>query len=160
MQKVLWGDDHWTKLTGAEPGVEVTDDVVYLALPLRNAGAGLAVLQGWFPQMTPRNLQTHPAPDDFRPQARDLYVSPSDVGFWQGALRDRADAMFDALAGLINQREMFAIDLLYSDHEGGQRTISRFTVTPTGRKHRLDLLGRAPLEPRSRGPSLSENPGG
>jgi len=130
VQKIQWGDSHWTRVTGAEAGVEVTDEVVYLVLPLRNAGAGLAVLHGWFPQMSPRGLQEHAAPDAFRPQSRDLYVSPNDVGFWQGALRDPADPTFDIVAKVIEQRELFAIDLLYSDHEGGQRTISRFSVSP------------------------------
>jgi len=130
MQKISWVDNHWTRLSGAEAGVEVTEDVVYLSLPLRNAGAGLAVLQGWFPQLAPRDLRSHAAPEEFRSQSRDLYVSPSDVGFWQGALRDRADPMFDAVAAVVERREVFAIDLLYSDHEGGQRTISRFTATP------------------------------
>ena len=92
MQKIHWGDSHWTKITGAEAGVEVTDDVVYLTLPLRNAGAGLAVLHGWYPADVTAHCPEHAPPEEFRPQSRDLYVSPSDVGFWQGALRDRTDA--------------------------------------------------------------------
>lgn len=130
VQKVLWADGHWSKVPGGQAGVEVTDDVVYLVLPLRNTGAGLAVLHGWFTQTSPRGLQTHAAPDEFRPQTRDLYVAPSDVGFWQGAVRDRADPLFDVIDGVIQRREWFAIDLLYSDHDGGQPTISRFTLTP------------------------------
>jgi hypothetical protein len=132
VQKINWGDDHLTKITGAEAGVELTDDVVYLSLPLRNAGSGLAVLHGWFVQLSPRNLREHAAPEEFRLQTRDLYVSPSDVGFWQGALRDRGETMFDELTALVQRRELFGIDLLYSDHEGGQRTISRFLLTPRG----------------------------
>jgi hypothetical protein len=31
---------------------------------------------------------------------------------------------------LIESRQMFSVDLLYGDHEGGQRTISRFGVIP------------------------------
>jgi hypothetical protein len=132
MQKIFWSDDHLTKITGAEAGVELTDDVVYLSLPLRNAGAGLAVLHGWFVQLSPRGVRGHAEPDEFRLQTRDLYVSPSDVGFWQGALRDRGEAMFDELTAVVQRREVFSIDLLYSDHEGGQRTISRFALTPRG----------------------------
>jgi hypothetical protein len=130
VQKIHWADSHWTRISGSECGVEVTDDVVYLTLPLRNAGAGLAVLHGWHPQTSPFTVRGHAPPEEFRPQTRDLYVSPSDAGFWQGALRDRTDATFDEVAAVIQRRELFAIDLLYSDHEGGQRTISRFTVTP------------------------------
>ena len=35
------------RVPAAPPSVEVVDDVVYLAIALRNVGAGLAVLQGW-----------------------------------------------------------------------------------------------------------------
>jgi hypothetical protein len=130
VQKIHWGDNHLTKITGAEGGVELTDEVVYLALPLRNAGAGLAVLHGWCLQFSPRGVQGHAAPEEFRLQTRDLYVSPSDVGFWQGALRDPSDPIFETMTTAVQRREVFAIDLLYSDHEGGQRTISRFALTP------------------------------
>jgi hypothetical protein len=33
----------------------------------------------------------------------------------------------------IEQRQVIRIDLLYEDHEGGQRTISRFSLTPSPR---------------------------
>lgn len=33
---------------------------------------------------------------------------------------------------LLAEREPFTIDLLYGDQEGGQRTVSRFTVLPAG----------------------------
>jgi len=101
VQKIHWADSHWTRISGSECGVEVTDDVVYLTLPLRNAGAGLAVLHGWHPQTSPFTVRGHAPPEEFRPQTRDLYVSPSDAGFWQGALRDRTDATFDAVAAVI-----------------------------------------------------------
>jgi hypothetical protein len=130
VQKIHWADSHLTKIAGSEAGVELTDEVIYLSLPLRNAGSGLAVLHGWFVQLSPRGVQGHHAPDEFRLQSRDLYVSPSDVGFWQGALRDRTDPTFDTVEDVVRRREVFAIDLLYSDHEGGQRTISRFALTP------------------------------
>lgn len=48
----------------------------------------------------------------------------ADLGFWQGTYRDRAD---DA----ITQRNAVTVDVLYGDHEGGQRTISRFALIPT-----------------------------
>src|SRR3954470_4629582 len=46
-QKFNWVDGHWTRLSGGQAGVERIDDVIYLSLPLRNVGAGIAVLQGW-----------------------------------------------------------------------------------------------------------------
>jgi hypothetical protein len=32
----------------------------------------------------------------------------------------------------VKERQLFTIDLLYGDQEGGQRTISRFLVIPGG----------------------------
>jgi hypothetical protein len=58
-------------------------------------------------------------------------VPPGDASFWQGAFRDD-DAERAAFTGVIEQREILTIELLYGDHEGGQRTISRFAVIPRG----------------------------
>jgi hypothetical protein len=33
---------------------------------------------------------------------------------------------------MIRVREPFSVELLYGDQDGGQRTISRFTVLPAG----------------------------
>ena len=74
--------------------------------------------------------QPHADPDAFRRQTRDLYVPPGDVGFWQGAIRDRADDAYAGVLGAVEARRRLTIDLLYSDHEGGQRVISHFGVLP------------------------------
>jgi hypothetical protein len=68
--------------------------------------------------------------DRFRPQTRDLYIRAGDVGFWQGAVRDFNDPAYRELGDAIQQPHAFSIDVLYGDHEIGQRTISRFVVTP------------------------------
>lgn len=86
---------------------------------------------GWYPHAQQLDAtSSHPEPEDFRPQTRDLYVASNDIGFWQGALRDPSERGFDKLAALIRDRERLSIDLLYGDHEGGQRTISRFGLAP------------------------------
>ena len=54
----------------------------------------------------------------------------SDIGFWQGAFRDPAATEFAAARAAIDSRQRMAVDLLYGDHEGGQRTISRFVFNP------------------------------
>jgi hypothetical protein len=46
-QKIMWGDEHWAKLVGGGAAVEATDDVVYMAMSLRNSGSGIAVIHGW-----------------------------------------------------------------------------------------------------------------
>jgi hypothetical protein len=38
--------------------------------------------------------------------------------------------MYEPLADAIRAQRRFTIELLYSDHEGGQRTITRFGVFP------------------------------
>ena len=130
-EKIGWMDQHWAKVEGGQGYAEVIGDNIYLAMALRNVGAGIAVLHGWhaLPARSTPNT-THVDPEQFRRLTRDLYVAPADTGFWQGAIRDREDAGFDELAGAIKERETIRIDVLYGDHEGGQRTITRFSPIP------------------------------
>jgi len=48
VQRVVLLDDCSVDVPGGEAVVEVTDDVIYLALAVRNVGTGLAVLGGWW----------------------------------------------------------------------------------------------------------------
>ena len=56
----------------------------------------------------------------------------------------------------------FTIDLLYGDHEGGQRTITRFGMIPhaDGDDTKWFPPRGAPLEPGSAGSSLAVRSGG
>jgi hypothetical protein len=87
-QKVSFFDQHWVTVEGGHTSIEVAEQAIYLVISLRNAGAGIAVLHGWF--FHPERLAgtDHPAAKDFRRLTRDLYVPAGDIGFWQGALRD------------------------------------------------------------------------
>jgi hypothetical protein len=171
-QKILFGDGRWVHVPGgggtAEVAVggEVGDlsvrgqfgrdadvpaggraDVVYLALSLRNAGTGIAVVHGW--RFAPRPLladSEHPSPE-FRRQSRDLYIPAGDVGFWQAAFRDPADPQYSEAKKVVESRQPMTIDLLYGDHEGGQRVETRFSLLPrydgkwiasAGRHHNVD----------------------
>jgi hypothetical protein len=133
-EKVGWVDDHWAKVEGGRAHAEAVDGNIYLAGSVRNVGAGIAVLQGWWPSvevvLAPDQPQQHVEPERFRRQTRDLYIAAGDVGFWQGALRDRDDDAYFAVLQAIEQRQRMTVDLLYSDHEGGQRAISRFGLFP------------------------------
>ena len=128
-EKIMWMDGHWGQTDGGRAYAEVTDDAIYLAIPLRNLGSGIAVLRGWH-STAERLTSSDPAPavEDFRPQSRDLYVPAGGIGFWHGAYRADERAGQTALAEAIGDGSAFTVDLLYGDHEGGQRTISRFTV--------------------------------
>jgi hypothetical protein len=143
LQKLRWGDDHFASLPGGRATVEEVDGVIYLAMSLRNVAAGIAVLHGWRAKpdhtvISPTaaidtrsaGLATHPDLAEFRPQGRDLYVPAGEMSFWQAAIRERDDPDRAGVLDAINNRQRLNIDLLYGDHEGGQRTISHFSVTP------------------------------
>lgn len=159
-QKILFGDGRWIHAPGGGGAAEVAaggevgdlsargqfgrdadgaaggyDDVVYLALSLRNAGTGIAVVHGWRFSPTPLLADSvHPSPD-FRRQGRDLYIPAGDVGFWQAAFRDPADPQYSEAKKVVESRQAITIDLRYGDHEGGQRMESRFSLLP-GREDR------------------------
>jgi hypothetical protein len=144
-QKVGFADRHWLHVDGGRAVVEVVEDVVYLAIPLRNTGSGIAVLDRWNLHVAPGFDPTTDFgdPGSYRRLTRDLYISPGDIGFWQGAIRDRNDATFDLVSEALEGGELVYIDLLYADLEGGQRTVSRFAMVPTQTDGaRLAVVGR------------------
>jgi hypothetical protein len=130
-QKVGFVDDHWVHVPGSGGVAEATDSAIYLVMSLRNAGNGIAVLHGWTftPDRSPGNPQ-HSNVAAFRRLTRDIYVQAGDLGFWQGAFRDPESAEFAAASDAIQARRRLMIELLYGDYEGGQRTISLFSLIP------------------------------
>jgi hypothetical protein len=141
-QKILFVDSHWVKACGGGGTAEVTDQAVYFTMSLRNAGNGIAVLHGWVfhPERVIENA--HPAPPDFHRLSRDIYLPPNSVGFWQGVFREPRSDDYAVAAQAIAARTLMTIDLLYGDHEGGQRTISRFTLIPRTDGGYLCTVGR------------------
>jgi hypothetical protein len=130
-EKIGWMDNHWAKVDGGRGYAVVENDNIYLAIALRNVGRGIAVLHGWAVIYGEVDGTTpHAELDQFRRLSRDLYVPPADTGFWQGAVRDLDDPEFDRIADLIKNRESIRLDILYGDHEGGQRTVTRFALIP------------------------------
>jgi hypothetical protein len=128
-EKVGFQDDHWLRVPGGMAIADITDNIIYLAMAVRNVGTGLAVLNGW--RFHPERLSgpaPAPDPDLFRRLNRDLYIPAGDRGFWQGAFRDPAEPDFALARDAIAAGNVFSIDVLYGDGEGGQRTITRFTV--------------------------------
>jgi hypothetical protein len=129
-EKISFVDQHWIRLEGGRGVVEVSDEVIYLAIALRNVGRGMGVLHGWRASGIPDSGmgEVECDPTKYRILTRDLYVPSGDFGFWQGALRDPADPLFDELKQAASDRTRITVDLLYGDHEGGQRTVSRFSL--------------------------------
>jgi hypothetical protein len=142
LQKIMFIDGHFVRVNGSGGVAEHIDGVVYLALSLRNVGAGIGVLQGWTVNAGLNTAREHADEQRFRVQSRDLYIPPGDIGLWQGALRDPEDDSHHAIAGAAERRETISLELLYSDQVGGQRTISRFNLVPVGEDRWLAEVGR------------------
>jgi hypothetical protein len=135
VQKIMFVEGRWVKAEGGRAVALHGDGTVYLAINLRNVGSGIGVCQGWTVRagfVTSRTMPTHTAVEEFRAQSRDLYIPAGDVGMWQGALRNPDDPVRAELVEAIETREPISVELLYSDQVGGQRTITRFGLTPTG----------------------------
>ena len=130
-EKIMWMDGHRTVLAGGTGYAALVDGALYLAMSLRNVNTGLGVLQGWDPSVE-RRLAADPHSDlaRFRTQTRDLYIPAGDVSYWHAAIRDTGDPDFEPLCTAVKERTPFGVDLLYTDLEGGQRTISRFALHP------------------------------
>jgi len=69
-EKIMWGDQHWTRLLGGRASVEVGEEVVYLTMSLRNVGSGMAVIHAWWAE--PISVAT-PSP---KPEARSTRRAP------------------------------------------------------------------------------------
>lgn len=133
-QKVGFIDDHWLVLRDGLAAVQESEGNLYLGIPLRNVASGMAVLHGWHLWPQRAGAETPPpdtsSDDGFRRLQRDLYVPAGDVSFWQAAIRDRSDPLYEPLLTAIQERTSISVDILYGDHEGGQRTITRFYLLP------------------------------
>jgi hypothetical protein len=141
-QKVSFNDLHWVTIDGGHASFEVSPRAIYLVIGLRNAGSGIAVLHGW--HFYPERAGAGEPADvrDFRRMSRDIYVPAGDTGFWQGAFRDPNDPIFAVARDAATAARPVTIDLLYGDHEGGQRMISRFGLSATPNGSWLAGVGR------------------
>lgn len=130
VQKVGFFDDRWFSVSGSAGIAEAAEGTVYLALSLRNVGSGIAVLHGWWLSDQPTGVTEPPPLDEMIRLSRDLYISAGDIGFWQGTFRDPSSEGYALARRLVEERRRFAIEVMYGDLEGGQRTITRFGMTP------------------------------
>jgi hypothetical protein len=133
-QSVRFGDAVVLTVTGHGGAIDVRGENhnIYMAIAVRNGGNGLAVIHGWRVEVAERTSFQAPAVEEFRPQQRDLYIPAGDLGFWQGAIRDRSDPSYQSLLGAARNGARVLVDLMYGDHEGGQRTIARFGLAGDG----------------------------
>jgi hypothetical protein len=127
-QRVRFGEGIVFTVAGHGATIEPSDDNIYMVLSLRNGGSGLAVIHGWRVEVAWRTGSEAPDLVEFRRQTRDLYIPAGETGFWQGAIRDRGDPVWDELRAAVERHARLMVDILYGDYEGGQRTIARFGV--------------------------------
>jgi hypothetical protein len=134
-ERVGFGDGFHMTVAGHRAAAAVDEGRVFLAITVRNAGAGVAVIHGWRTGGYGGDAGTvHEAPDvdDFRRQQLDLYIPAGEVGVWRGAIRDAGDRDLAGMVRTIEERGRIFVDLLYGDYEGGQRTIARFGLLIDG----------------------------
>lgn len=137
LERIRFGDGQIVSVPGHGGAAEVHNDIVFLAIGLRNGGNGLAVIHGWRAGVrhdpdTPGAGRSLEAPDldEFRAQQLDLFIPAADTGYWQGAMRDPSMPGYDEVRQSLENGGAVQVDLLYGDHEGGQRTIARFVISP------------------------------
>jgi len=160
-EQVQFADGRTLEARGGQALVREDQSVIYLAICLRNVGAGIALLRGYHleaesaervardPLGPARHRKGDVSPDlcAFSEQQRDLYIPPADRGFWQAALRDPTDDRYARTSEAIRTAGRVTVDLLYSDHEGGQPTITRFVLLPgDGEAWRCDVTRHWRLE--------------
>ena len=141
-EKVGFVDGKWLRAPGGGGAAEVTDEAVYLAISVRNVGTGIAVLHGWRYSSEWGGDGDHPSLEEFHRLTRDLYVAAGDTGFWQGAFRDPGAPEFEVARDAVESRSHMTIDVLYGDHEGGQRVITRFAMRPRDDGQWIATAGR------------------
>jgi hypothetical protein len=131
VHKVLWTDLHTAHVSGGRAIVEEEGGVIYLAIGVRNLGIGIALLHGWYP-MPDQAFEDRPhvGAENFRRLTIDLYIPAGGTGYWEAAVRDHDDPVRLEFLDAQKERRPFTIDILYGDQQGGQRTISRYTVLP------------------------------
>lgn len=137
-EEVRFADGRSVTVHGGEGALTEESGNHYLVIPLRNAGSGLAVLHAWHVRAKVESSDSqldHASPEDFRRQQLDLYVAAGDRGFWQGAVRE-TEGPFRAATQTAQAGADLFVDLPYGDHEGEQRTVSRFVLSPLEGSHR------------------------
>ena len=142
-QKVGFSDQHWIHFEGPGAVFEQGDEAIYLAFGLRNFGSGIGVLQAWHP--VPERVLggvPHGPLEHFRPQSRSLYIPSGGLGFWQGALRDPCEPVYERFAEAIKNRTAVTVELLYSDMNGGQHTVTRLSILPGQEDHWYAAVGQ------------------
>lgn len=103
---------------------------IFLAVSVRNGGSGLGVIHGWRARSREPGGERPPL-EEFRRQQIDIYVPAGDLGYWFGRLPGPEDEGYEEVHAALSEGDPqpIQVDLLYGDHEGGQRTVARFMLS-------------------------------
>ena len=131
-ERIMFGDRHWVTVTGHGAAFEAVDDHVYMALPLRNIGEGIAVLHGWIvrPGQVSRSASRGPTSPTSAASSATSTSRPATPGSGRGRSASPEDPDTAGLLEAARNGDPLVVLLLYGDLEGGQRTIARFTIIP------------------------------
>jgi hypothetical protein len=128
LERVRFIDEVILQVPGHAGIAKQKHENLYFAMGVRNGGAGVAVIHGWRVEVDEERRRLRPSEDDFRRQSRDMFIPAGIAGYWQGAIRDSADPDYTTVRAVIDAGERVFVDVLYGDHDGGQRAIARFSV--------------------------------
>jgi hypothetical protein len=142
-ERIDFSDGRVLSVPGGKAAIEEADGTYFMAIPVRNVGAGLAVLHGWYVRAgRPSATEPHADAAEFRVTHRDLYVAPGDTSYWQGSIRDADDPWRAIVRDAFAERRPLSVEVLYGDTEGTQRTISRYAILPRGEDRWSAAIGR------------------
>ena len=159
VEKIMWGDRHWSRVPGGQAWVEADPEAVYLAMSLRNVGAGMAVIHGWHAESDlEMGIEDHstgrhvPAPGAATSTCR-----RRDSSFWQGAFRENdpgGAAEFGALIARTS-RSRSSCSTATSKVGSARSPASPWCLRRRRRSQQLDRERDPPLEPRPRRPPVT-----
>jgi hypothetical protein len=109
------------------------DQYVYFAVALRNIGAGIAVVLGT--DASPKAdlddlVPKHVAPlSGMRRMARNMYLAKSDAAYLVFWTTSASSGIYKVIYDAVPKRQDIVLDLIYSDQDGRQMTVSRFELS-------------------------------
>lgn len=114
---------------GGGAAIEAREGNLFVVVPLRNVGSGLAVVRaGHVSAGRPGRDDPRPSADAFRQLQRDIYVPPGELGYWQIGIRADDDPFHAAVDAAARDGHPITVTLIYSNHFGGHETVSQFVV--------------------------------
>ena len=127
--KITFADDHAFHIDGGRAAAEVEGDAIFMALPLHNVGPGLAILHSWHVTAS-RDISDQSFEDvsTYRRLSRDSH-RPAAMSVSGRAPSATGPIPTSSRRGPPSKpANPSPSTCLYSDSDGGQRTVTRFRL--------------------------------